>query len=61
MHTVDLLILALLILDRTVCFTKLWSQISHLNRILSTVPLIYNLNNRLKLTLNAPKKARKNI
>ena len=38
-YTVDLLILARY-RDRTVSVTNLWTQISHTNRTLSTVPLI---------------------
>ena len=60
LFTVYLLILARY-RDRTVSVSKLWSQISHPNQTLFTVPLILNLSNRLKLTINAPKKSIKNI
>ena len=38
--------------DRPVSVTKLWSQISHANRTLFTVPLILNKIPGLKLTIN---------
>ena len=47
--------------DRPVSVTKLWSQISHANRILFTVTLILNKSTRLKLTINASLTASKHI
>jgi hypothetical protein len=47
--------------DRPVSVNKFWSQISHANRILFTVPLILNKSTRLKLTINVSLIASKNI
>ena len=58
--TVDLFVLACY-RDRTVSVTILWSQISHTNPSLFTVPLILNKSTSLKLTINASKTGIKNI
>ena len=47
--------------DRPVSVTKLWSQISHANRTLFTVPLILNKSTGLKLTINVSLIASENI
>ena len=47
--------------DRPVSVTKLWSQISHANHTLFTVPFILNKNARLKLNINVSKTAIKNV